>query len=170
MDPTGRARLRAAGGFCSWHAGLLPGAADGILSVVILAEDLLAAEPPGPVRCPACVALTDRAERYLGALLELAEEPTWRGHLEAGPGVPCRPHLRRLVALGQERRRVAALERAIAPRLARLRADLQGFIAKQDYRSTEAPRDEETQAWREALEHLAGRPTLFGSDLARLNE
>ena len=169
MDPAGRAALRAAGGFCGWHTGLLPRAADGILSVVILAEDLLATESPGRVRCPACATLGARAERYLDALLDLADAPAHRALLEAGPGVPCRPHLSRLRALGLEPRRVAAVERAIAPRLARLRADLQGFIAKQDYRSPAAPRDEEAQAWREALEHLAGRPTLFGSDLARLD-
>jgi hypothetical protein len=63
--------------------------------------------------------------------------------------------------------RVTALDRAIAPQLARLRGALARFIAKQDYRSAEPPTAEEAEAWREALEHVAGRPGLFGSDLAR---
>ena len=163
MDPAGRAALRAAGGFCGWHTGLLREAADGILSVALLAEDLLAAPGPRRVACPACATLRGRTDEYLAALLE----PAATARLGGGPSLPCRPHLRALRGRASRDPRVAALETAIAPRLARLRATLAGFIAKQDYRSTEPPSADEARAWSEALEHMAGRPAFFGSDLTR---
>jgi hypothetical protein len=155
MDPAGRAALRRSGGFCGWHVGLLRDSADGILSVALLAEDLVRSAPPVRVECAACAALQDRQARYLAALRDPA--PALREALDAGPGLPCRPHLR---AAG-------AGESLVRARLARLAAALAGFIAKQDYRSGEPPSPEEARAWGDALEHLAGRPTLFGSDLAR---
>lgn len=167
MDPAGRAALRRAGGFCGWHASLLRGAADGILSVALLAEDLLRTGPTTPVRCPACAAQRDRAAEYLEALLDLAAVPAGRRGLEAGPGVPCRPHLRALDARAARDPRLTGFDQAVRARLLRLAADLAGFIAKQDYRSAESPTREEAAAWSEALEHLAGRPAIFGSDLVR---
>lgn len=167
MDPAGRARLRAAGGFCGWHTGMLRDAADGILSVALIAEDLLGPGVAARGACPGCATLAPRAEEYLQALLAQAERPALHQALAPGPGLPCRPHLARLRALAPRDRRVAALEQAVAPRLARLRAALAAFIAKQDYRSAEPPSPEEARAWGEALEHLAGRPALFGSELTR---
>jgi len=161
MDPAGRAALRRAGGFCGWHASLLREASDGILSVALVAEDLLGTSPPPRAACPACAALHDRAAAYLDALGDCERWPALRAALGAGRGVPCRPHLRDArVAAG------SPLDAAMAPRLARLRTALGGFIAKQDYRSREAPSEEEARAWSEALEHLAGRPGLFGSQLS----
>lgn len=167
MDPVGRAALRRAGGFCAWHTGLLRGAADGILSVALISEDLLHSGLLVRAACPACGALRKRADEYLMALVELATTATLRRALAAGPGLPCRPHLRRLQGLVPDEARLASLQQAIAPRLARLRGSLAAFIAKQDYRSGEPPDPEEARAWSEALEHLAGRSALFGSDLAR---
>lgn len=167
MDPAGRAALRRAGGFCAWHTSLLREAADGILSVALLAEDLLRTGLTTPVRCPTCAAQRERAAEYLGALLEVATAAVLRRGLAAGPGVPCRPHLRALHARAGRDPRLAELEPAIRPRLRRLAADLAGFIARQDYRSAEPPTREEAGAWSEALEHLAGRAKLFGSDLPR---
>jgi len=167
MDPAGRAELRRAGGFCAWHTGLLREATDGILSVAVLAEDLLGSAPPRAVACPACAALRSRADAYLAGLLDAGRSPALRAALDAGPGVPCRPHLRGVRALAPSDPRVPALEQAIAPRLARLGTALSAFIAKQDYRSRVTPSTEEARAWSEALEHLAGRPGLFGSELAR---
>jgi hypothetical protein len=155
MDPAGRTALRRAGGFCGWHTGLLRDAADGILSVVLLAEDLVRSAVPARVECSACAALRHRLAGYLGALRDPG--PALRAALDTGPGLPCRPHLR---AAG-------AGEPLVRARLARLGAALAGFIAKQDYRSSEPPNPEEARAWGEALEYLAGRPALFGSDLAR---
>jgi hypothetical protein len=149
MDPAGRAALRRAGGFCGWHTSLLRDAADGILSVALLAEDLLGHPAPARVACPVCPPVREAAAAYLAALLEGASDPARRRALAAGPGVPCRPHL----------------EAAIAPRLRHLGAALTAFIAKQDYRSAEPPTADEARAWGEALEHLAGRPALFGSEL-----
>ncbi len=163
MDPAGRAALRAVGGFCAWHTGLLREAADGILSVAIIAEDLVAGARAARGACPACDALRDRADDYVRALLD----PAVRGGLETGPGLPCRPHLRRARTLSADEARRGALARALAPRLSRLQADLAGFIAKQDYRASAPPSASEAQALGDALEHLAGRAGLFGSDLAR---
>jgi hypothetical protein len=163
LDPAGRAALRAAGGFCGWHTGLLREAADGILSVAILADDLLGAPAARRPACPACATLRGWAVEYLVALLE----PTAAARLERGPGLPCRPHLRALRVRAPRDRRVTTLEALLAPRLATLRGALAGFIAKQDYRSAVPPTADEAVAWSEALEHLAGRPALFGSDLTR---
>jgi hypothetical protein len=163
MDPTGRRALRAAGGFCSWHTGLLRDAADGVLSVAILADDLLGAPPPRRPACPACAALRERAADYLAALLD----PGALDRLGQGLGLPCRPHLRALRAGAPRHPGLPALEAALSPRLAALRRALAGFIAKQDYRSAAPPTAEEARAWSEALEHLAGRAALFGSDLTR---
>jgi hypothetical protein len=155
MDPVGRAALRRAGGFCGWHTGLLRDAADGILSVALLAEDLVRSGPTTGVACSACGALQDRLAGYLAALRDA--DPALRVALSRGPGLPCRPHLR---AAG-------AGEPLVHDRLARLGTALAGFIAKQNYRSSEPPSAEEARAWADALEHLAGRPALFGSHLAR---
>ncbi|HEV8675785.1 MAG TPA: hypothetical protein VGX21_17240 [Methylomirabilota bacterium] len=163
MDPAGRAALRRAGGFCAWHTSLLPEAADGILSVALLVEDLLAAPAPPRAACPACAALRTRLDEYLRALLE----PAATARLGRGLGLPCRPHLRALRARARRDPRLGALEAALGARAARLRADVAGFIAKQDYRSAEAPTAEEARAWSEGLAHLGGRLALFGSDLAR---
>lgn len=157
MDPVGRAALRQAGGFCAWHTGLLREAADGILSVVLVAEELVRSAWPARPACPACAGLADRQAAYLAAPREAAVRPALREALERGPGLPCRPHLRA----------AAAPAPLVSGRVERLAAALGGFIAKQDYRSGMPPSPEEARAWSEALEHLAGRPRLFGSDLAR---
>ena len=162
MDPAGRAALRAAGGFCAWHTALLREAADGILSVALLAEDLLAAPLAARATCPACAGLRDRAGEYLTALLDTGAT-AWPG----AACLPCRPHLRALRARAPRDPRLAALDRAMAPRIARVRSALTRFIAKQDYQAASVPTDDETRAWSEGLEHLAGRPGLFGSDLTR---
>jgi hypothetical protein len=162
MDPAGRAALRDAGGFCGWHTGLLREAADGILSVAILAEDLLGAAVAARKRCPACAGLRRQADEYLAGLLE----STATARLAAGPGLPCRPHLAALRARARRDRRLPAVEAAVAPQLQRLRAALGRFIAKQDHRSATLPDAEEARAWREALEHLAGGPVVSGSDVA----
>ncbi len=162
MDPAGRAALRRAGGFCAWHTGLLREAADGILSVALLAEDLIGA-PLAGVRCPACAGLRPRVAEYLEALLQ----PTVPPALERGPALPCRPHLRALRGLARRAPGLPVLERAVGQRVARLRAELAAFIAKQDYRARERPSAEEAEAWSHALDHLAGRARLFGSDLPR---
>ena len=167
MDPAGRAALRRAGGFCGWHASLLREASDGILSVALVAEDLLRSQPPVRAACPACAVLHDRAAAYLDALGDCEQWPALRAALRAGPGVPCRPHLGDIRALAAAGRGISTLDEAISPRLARLRAALAGFIAKQDYQTREAPTLEEARAWSEALEHLAGHPGLFGSELSR---
>ncbi len=167
MDPAGRTALRRAGGFCGWHTSLLRDAADGILSVALLAEDLLRSGLGPRGRCPSCAGLRDRAEEYLAGLLDVAASPPHRRDLGIGPGVPCRPHLRSLRVHAPGDPRLAALEDAIHSRLTRLGADLVAFIAKQDYRSTEPPNAAEGRAWSETLEHLAGRPPLFGSDLGK---
>lgn len=161
MDPAGRAALRAAGGFCGWHTSLLRDETDGILSVALLAEDLLRADLARRVVCSACVTLEERADAYLRGLLDLPATTL------DGRGLPCRPHLRRLRAITPDVTRVTAMERALERRLARLQADLVGFIDKQDYRRTDPPTTQEARAWSDALEHLAGHPPLFGSDLAR---
>jgi hypothetical protein len=162
MDPAGRAALRSAGGFCGWHTALLREGADGILSVAILAEDLLGGAVTARKRCPACAGLQRQADEYLAGLLEPAATP----RLIAGPSLPCRPHLTALRARARRDGRLRAVEAAVAPRLQRLRAALGRFIAKQDYRSATPPDAEEAQAWREALEHLAGGAAISGSDLS----
>jgi hypothetical protein len=162
MDPAGRAALRGAGGFCGWHTGLLRDAADGLLSVAILAEDLLGARVAVRKRCPACATLRRQEEAYLAGLLD----PPSIAWLAAGPGLPCRPHLAALGTRARREGRLPAVEAAVAPRLHRLRAALGRFIAKQDYRSGTPPDAEEARAWREALEHLTGGPAIAGSDLA----
>jgi hypothetical protein len=111
--------------------------------------------PPARAECSACAALQDRLAGYLGALRDA--DPALREALDTSPGLPCRPHL---LAAG-------AGEPLVRARLARLGAALAGFIAKQDYRSSEPPSPEEARAWGEALDYLAGRSAFFGSDLAR---
>lgn len=165
MDPVGRAALRSAGGFCGWHTALLPEVTEGILSVAILAEDLLR-RPPGPrPRCAACEPLRRLEDDYLRALLDHASVSALAAGLRDGPGLPCRPHLARLRTLAPRDARTRALAHALAPREAELRGRLAGFIAKQDHRHREAPTPAEASAWQEALEHLSGRPWLVANDL-----
>ncbi|MGH7268557.1 MAG: hypothetical protein ACREMB_27375 [Candidatus Rokuibacteriota bacterium] len=161
MDAGGRAALRATGGFCAWHTALLRDAVDGILSVALLAGELLDVDLARRVSCGACRALRDRADAYVIALLD--EPVAWRD----ARGLPCRPHLRRLRAIGPDPIAVGAAEEAVARRVIRLRAGLAAFVAKQDYRRRDPPTTEEAEAWSEALEHLSGRPAIFGSEIGR---
>jgi hypothetical protein len=161
MDPAGRAALRAAGGFCAWHTALLRDAADGILSVALLAGALLEGDLGRGAPCGPCRALRDRADAYVIALLDA---PAALGDAR---GLPCRPHLRRLRAIGPDPPAVRTAEDAVARRVGDLRARLAVFVAKQDYRRRDPPTAEEAEAWSEALEHLAGRAAIFGSDLSR---
>jgi hypothetical protein len=118
-----------------------------------------------PRRCLVCDGVQAAERRYLDALLALVDDPRFEDAFAQGDGL-CAPHLTLLVDHEPAAARAAALGRLVAlasARWRRLEAALERFIAKHDYRTRTPTTDEESRAWRLALEMLAGAPGVFGN-------
>jgi hypothetical protein len=133
-----------------WGGGAAPDA-------VKLADSL---EPSAP--CPACKAMGDAEKRYvkmLGQHLDQSLEEAYRA--SDGLGLP---HFRQ--ALRQTRapepfRRLIAIQRAI---WSKLKADLEEFADKSDYRRAREPMGAEGDSWQRAVGRMAGEAGVFGAN------
>jgi hypothetical protein len=115
-------------------------------------------------RCPLCTELRASETHCLDEILRFADDPQFTRAYERSSGL-CLPHL---VALLDRDAAPQARETMLARTLAKwqaLRADLTTFVSKHEYRSASAITESESRSYTLALELLAGRRPLFGSDL-----
>jgi len=108
-DPVSRAELRAARGFCNYHAWQFADEIHDGLGTAIIYRDItntmlhvlgaadlrpasLAAQLAPQQECPACRGLERSCRRYLDTLLEQMSDPSFRAHYVACDGL-CLPHL-----------------------------------------------------------------------------
>lgn len=126
------------------------------------ADNPLAAQL-GPSRsCMACDTLVEAEERYVSALGEHIGDDVLRGKLERSEGL-CLSHFRqvlRRVANPAHYQSLLAIQRAI---WVRLKAELDEFIAKNDYQRTD-PMGVEGDSWSRAARRIAGEKGVFGLD------
>jgi hypothetical protein len=120
----------------------------------------------GRPRCPLCTQLRATEAHCLDAVLHHADDPTFESAYQRSAGL-CIPHLLGVVERGSGTSSVEAIVQRTLSKWQALRGDLERFVAKHEYRSTEPISREETRAYELALEVLAGRRTLFGSDMRR---
>jgi hypothetical protein len=173
-----RAALRASRGFCSTHAHRWLRDARTVLGTSIIYEDVLKAsvaelsdaQPRGglrslltsktaplDIRCIACDAQDDAANRFVDALLADLDEAL----VTSSDGL-CLPHTRKAIERGGKRAEPLR-ERAIA--VAREQIEhLRDVIRKEDYRFRHEPRSEtDRHAPRRAIDWAAGLDGLTGS-------
>jgi hypothetical protein len=165
-DPGVRNRLAASHGFCNWHAHLalrIPHTDSGI---AIIYEDLLRAATEQPLRrpsasCPVCDTARFNERVYLGELLRHFDDPELRPRYEQSFGL-CLPHLQQAAHEYPGHDKLPALLAAERKKLAALRAELQEFNRKRDYRFANEPKGAEQTAWRRVIEKFTGKRELFG--------
>jgi hypothetical protein len=114
--------------------------------------------------CPACQVLLAHERHALETLLNFLSEADFACRFEASAGL-CVIHTWR-AAEGQgphpHFRRLIEVQRHTCMRLV---AELEAFCRKHDYRFAHEPWGSESDAWLRAIELLAGKPGIFGSDI-----
>jgi hypothetical protein len=126
------------------------------------ADDSLAAQLGPSKSCMACDMLVEAEERYVSALSEHIGDDALRGKLERSEGL-CLAHFRqvlRRVRNPAHYQTLLAIQKAI---WARLKAELDEFIAKNDYQRTD-PMGIEGDSWSRATRRIAGEKGVFGLD------
>ena len=175
-----RAQLRAAGGFCRPHAHRFLRQRLGQLASAIVYRDVLntargrikeyrptrggsflggllgarggpkGVATGGAPNCPACAALVEAEERYVGTLVSRITRPEVLAKYRAGEGL-CLPHLDHALESGGEPARLLA--EAAVESLGTIVAELDEYVRKHDYRFQE--------------ESLAGSEDLPGRAIER---
>lgn len=123
-----------------------------------LAERL---ESQGP--CVVCQHLAGAERRYIHTLSRYLTDERLRGSYENSDGL-CLPHFRmvlRAIPRAEERNLLIAAQRRI---WAALKADLDEFIAKNDYQRSAEPMGRERDSWKRATARMAGERGVFGPD------
>lgn len=126
------------------------------------AEDSLAARL-GPSRsCMACDMLVEAEGRYVSAFSEHIGDDALRGKFERSEGL-CLSHFRQVLRRVRDPahyQSLLAIQKAI---WVRLKAELDEFIAKNDYQRTD-PMGIEGDSWSRAARRIAGEKGIFGLD------
>ncbi|MEA3308540.1 MAG: DUF6062 family protein [Chloroflexota bacterium] len=115
----------------------------------------LAEELAPSATCPACQVGADAAARFANVLLQDIHQEHIRTALEQAGGL-CLPHLRLTLALRgstESKRLLLEVERQA---WTALRAELQEFIRKNDYRFRDEPKGSERDSWLRAMDALVG--------------
>jgi hypothetical protein len=193
-DVTTRRRLRASWGFCNWHTWALVDSGSAATGAAILYEDLVRvcqrqfdprrdrpkswlrttwtrARRAAPrlieryrrrPRCLVCSQLAMAETRYADVVA--SDDREFARAYEVSTGL-CVPHL--LLVL---ERSTHGVERVIGSTLAKwdaVRHDLDGFVAKHEYRNVDRFTEPEATSGTRAGEILAGRRQIFGNDMPR---
>lgn len=183
-DPNLRRFIREALGFCRDHLRILAAHPGASLSLALIAQDIWeevlrrtewAGSPPSPVRrgravsaargqraltprgrCPICDYAQGQEDLYLDMLLEgFTGENSLLAAYEASDGL-CLPHFRQALTRNAAETALQELLRAQRAIWQRLKADLDEFIRKNDYRFRDEPWGEERDAWLRAWVALVG--------------
>lgn len=126
------------------------------------ADSSLAAQLGPSKSCMACDMLVEAEERYLSAFSEHIGDDALRAKFERSDGL-CLSHFRqvlRRVRNPAHYQSLLAIQKGI---WARLRAELDEFIAKNDYQRTD-PMGIEGDSWSRAARRIAGEKGVFGLD------
>lgn len=118
-------------------------------------EQAVAALTP-PESCPACAYQADKETRLLTVMLDSLQDERLRTALQASAGL-CLPHLRRAFELARNESAFETLVALARDRLAALRAELDEFIRKNDYRFRDEGFGPEGDSWRRAIAQMVGR-------------
>jgi hypothetical protein len=117
-------------------------------------------------RCPACQAVIEHERHALETLLNFFDDEVLARRFEASFGL-CLPHLVRAAECQPSHPGLERLVEVQRGKHARLVAELQEFCRKHDYRFHHEAWGLESDAWRRAIEALAGKAGVFGNDLRR---
>lgn len=112
--------------------------------------------------CPGCEQASAAEAGYLDTVLAFAEDEAFAGAYRGSVGL-CVPHLVQAVERAPGPQRAAALVGATLERWNRLRADLESFVRKHEYRNREPFTEAEIDSPARACAVLAGAPALFGN-------
>jgi hypothetical protein len=153
-----RQRLAASRGFCNRHAHLalrIPNASSGI---AIIYEDLLRhSDRPADAECMICDTARFHERVLLGELLRWFDDAELQSKYRPSFGL-CLPHLRRAQDEFAAHPQLPALLAAEREKLDALRAELQEFTRKLDYRFAAEPKGAEQTSWRRVIEKFVGKP------------
>jgi hypothetical protein len=106
--------------------------------------------------CLACATYGQMEEVYLGSLLEHLNMADLREEFRASSGL-CLPHVRRALQLAKSEETFRQVLDLQGPIWEALRAELDEFIRKHDYRFTSEGFDDERDSWIRAVEAVIGR-------------
>lgn len=186
-DPGLREWLIASHGLCHQHAWALAGMHGSSLGVAIVYKDVLGAleqavrssskasglrslfrgseegaSLPSPSQpCPACAAEAEATQRYLAVLLDKLDRSEVAQAFEAGGGL-CYGHLRQAfeAATPQQWQRLRDRQLTVYEGL---RAELQEFIRKNDYRFRDEGFGAEGDSWQRVVAAVVGLPWAEGA-------
>jgi hypothetical protein len=116
--------------------------------------------------CPACRVAVEHETHALATLLTSLPEADFAQRFEASGGL-CLPHMMRTVEQHASHPALNALIESQRRKYARMIAELAAFRRKHDDRLTGSPWGTEADSWLRAIEMLAGKPGVYGTDLHR---
>jgi hypothetical protein len=106
---------------------------------------------------------------YLEILLDYISEEDFGREFSRSSGV-CFPHLTIAVEKYPGHRNLGMLIQKQMKKWESLKAELEEFIRKHDYKYADEPRGEESDSWMRALEMLAGKREVFPNQVRRETE
>lgn len=118
----------------------------------------------GRPSCPGCVQAAAVEAGYLDTVLEFVDDEAFADAYRLSGGL-CVPHLVQAVDRAPGSRRAEALVGGTLERWTRLRADLESFVRKHDYRNRSPFTEAEGDSCSRAFSTVAGAKALFGNDL-----
>lgn len=110
--------------------------------------------------CPACVKVQEIESYYLAALIRHLTGPEGLAAAYRSSAGLCLPHFRLVLAQVSDEETFGTLVAAQQAVWQRLRADLQEFIRKNDYRFKHEGAGPEDDSWLRAIEAVAGAPPV----------
>jgi len=116
--------------------------------------------------CPACRSVRFFEEMYLEILLDYIAEEDFEGQFSLSPGI-CFPHLIIAIEKYPGHRNLGLLIQRQMKKWQSLKAELEEFIRKHDYKYAHEPRGAESDSWKRALEMLVGKREVFSNQVRR---
>ncbi len=118
-------------------------------------------EPTGA--CLICSQLSDAEGQYIHVFCQSLDDEALARAFAASDGL-CLPHLRQALRCVPDAKRGEKLLTMQVEKWQELRAQLQEFREKNDYRRSGEPMGVEGDSWRRAIRRLAGEEGVFGLD------
>lgn len=114
--------------------------------------------------CPACEVLVEHERYALNTLLDCLRQADFAPKFGASAGL-CLPHTVRALELHPSHPTLGQLIEMQREKCARLMVELDEFRRKHDYRFGREGWGAESDSWLRAIEMLAGKPGIYGSDV-----